>query len=102
MNIVDPILLQCSINAEKPAICAPESRFDLLTYGQLEYMINNLTRAMLPLGFQPGQIVGILLEDDIFHVAMMLSLTRIGVVTVTCNGPSLPPEIGATAMITDS
>ena len=98
MNIVDPILFQCRINAEQPAICAPGTKFDLITYAQLEYMINNLTRALLPLGFEPGQVVGILLQDKIFHIALVLALTRIGIVTVSCRGPSLPKELGAAAV----
>ena len=102
MNIVDPILLQCRINAEQPAICAPGTRFDLVTYAQLEYMINNVTRALLPLGFEPGQVVGILMQDKIFHIVLMLALTRIGAVTVSCSGPSLPPEIGVAAIISDT
>jgi acyl-CoA synthetase (AMP-forming)/AMP-acid ligase II len=102
MNIVDPILHHCRINAEQPAICAPGTRFDLVTYAQLEYMINNLTRALLPLGFEPGQVVGILVQDKIFHVALLLALTRVGVVTTSCSAPSVPPEIGATAVITDT
>jgi acyl-coenzyme A synthetase/AMP-(fatty) acid ligase len=102
MNIVDTILFQCRVNAEQPAICAPGTRFDLVTYAQLEYMINNMTRAVLSLGFQQGQIVGTLLEDKIFHVALILALTRIGVVTVSCRGPSLPKELGAAAVITDT
>ena len=102
MNIVDPILFQCRVNGEQPAIGAPGTKFDLVTYAQLEYMINNLTRAVLSLGLQRGQIVGTSLQDKIFHVALLLALTRIGVVTVSCQGPSLPKEINATAVITDT
>ena len=58
MNIVDPILFQCKVNGEQPAICAPGTQLDFITYAQLEYMINNLTRAVLSLDFERGQIVG--------------------------------------------
>lgn len=102
MNIVDPILFQCRVNGEQPAISAPGTKFDLVTYAQLEYMINNLTRAVLSLGLQRGQIVGTLLQDKIFHVALLIALMRVGVVTVTCHSPSLPKEINATAVITDA
>jgi acyl-CoA synthetase (AMP-forming)/AMP-acid ligase II len=102
MNIVDPILFQCKINAEQPAICAPGTRFDLITYAQLAYMTNNLTRAVLSLGFERGQIVGILLQDKIFHIALIIALTRIGVATVSCRDASLPKEINAAAAITDT
>lgn len=102
MNIVDPILYQCRINAEQPAICAPGTRFDLVTYAQLEFMIHNVTRAVLPIGLQPGQIVGILLQDKIFHIVLILALTRLGVVTVSCRGTTLPKELNAAAVLTDS
>jgi long-chain acyl-CoA synthetase len=101
MNIVDPILFQCRANGEQPAICAPGTRFDLVTYAQLEYMINNLTRVMLTHGLERGQIVGILLQDKILHLALILTLTRMGVATVSCRGPTLPKELGAAAVITD-
>jgi acyl-coenzyme A synthetase/AMP-(fatty) acid ligase len=64
-------------------------------------MINNLSRTMLALGLEPGQVVGILLKDKIFHIVLALALTRIGVVTVSCRDRSLPKEIGATAVITE-
>jgi len=102
MNIVDPILFQCRINAEQPAICVPGAQLDLVSYAQLEYMINNVTRAVLPLGLQPGQIVGVLLQDKIFHIALLLALTRLGIVTVSCRGTTLPKELEAAAVITDS
>ena len=102
MNIVDPILFQCRVNAEQPAICAPGTQFDLITYAELEYIIHNMTRVVLSLGFERGQIVGILLQDKIFYIALILALTRIGVVTVSCRGPSLPKELDAAAVITDS
>ena len=97
MNIVDPILHQCRINGEQPAICASGTTFDLISYAQLEYMINNLMRSLLPFGFEPGQIIGVLLQDKIFHVALLLALTRMNLVTVSCSTASLPPEIGANA-----
>jgi acyl-coenzyme A synthetase/AMP-(fatty) acid ligase len=102
MNIVEPILHQCRINAEQPAICAPGTPFDTITYAQLEYMINNVIKTVIPFGFEPGQIVGLLLQDTIFHIVVILALTRMGVVTVSCGEEPLSEEIGATALIIDS
>jgi acyl-coenzyme A synthetase/AMP-(fatty) acid ligase len=101
MNIVDPILFQCRINADQPAICVPGTRFDVVTYAQLEYMINNLTRAVLPLGFQPGQVVALLVQNKVLHVAFMLALMRVGVVTVGCQADAIPAELRVAAVITD-
>jgi acyl-coenzyme A synthetase/AMP-(fatty) acid ligase len=102
VNIVDPILFQCRINAEQPAISAPGRTIDVVTYAQLEGLLHNLTRVVLEFNFEPGQVVGLLLKDKIFHVAVILALTRIGVVTVSCRGRSLPKEIAGVAVITDT
>jgi hypothetical protein len=98
MNIVDPILFQCRVNADQPAICAPGARLKPVTYAQLEYMLNSLTRAVLQFGFKPGDIVGVLLNNKIFHVILTLALVRIGLVTVSCRDRSLPKELDATAV----
>jgi acyl-CoA synthetase (AMP-forming)/AMP-acid ligase II len=101
MNIVDPILFQCRVNADQPAICAPGARLKPVTYAQLEYMLNSLTRAVLQFGFKPGDIVGVLLNNKIFHVILTLALVRIGLVTVSCRDRSLPKELDATAVFVD-
>jgi len=46
VNIVDPILFKCRVNADQPAICAPGANFDAMSYAQLEYMLHALTRAV--------------------------------------------------------
>jgi acyl-coenzyme A synthetase/AMP-(fatty) acid ligase len=102
VNIVDPILFQCRINAEQPAICAPGARLEPVTYAQLGYLLNSLTRTVLQFKFKPGDIVGVLLNDKIFHVVLTLALARIGVVTVSCRGRSLPKELGAAAVFVDT
>jgi acyl-coenzyme A synthetase/AMP-(fatty) acid ligase len=102
VNIVDPILFQCRVNADQPAICAPGARLEPVTYAQLEYMLNSVTRAVLQFDFKPGDIVGILLNNKIFHVVLTLALTRIGLVTVSCRGRSLPKELGAAAAFVDT
>jgi acyl-coenzyme A synthetase/AMP-(fatty) acid ligase len=102
MNIVDPILFQCRVNAEQPAIFAPSANFEAMTYAQLEFMLNALTRAVLEFGFQRGQLVGVLVDNKVLHVVLLLALARIGVVTVSCRGRSLPKELGAVAVMTET
>jgi acyl-coenzyme A synthetase/AMP-(fatty) acid ligase len=102
VNIVDPILFQCRISPEQPAICAPGDNLEAMTYAQLEVMLNALTRAVLQLGFQRGQVVGVLIGNKILHVVLSLALARIGVVTVSCRGRSLPKELGAAAAMTET
>src|SRR5262249_52901916 len=102
VNIVNPIMFQCRINAEQPAICSPGANFEPVTYVQLELMMNALTRAVLQHDFQRGQVVGVLIGNKIMHVVLSLALARIGVVTVSCRGRSLPKELGAVAVMTDT
>src|SRR5262249_46144010 len=40
--------------------------------------------------------------NKILHVGLTLALTRIGVVTVSCRGRTLPKELGAVAVMTDT
>jgi long-chain acyl-CoA synthetase len=102
VNVVDPILFQCRSNAAQPAICAPGDNVEAMTYAQLEFMLNALTRAVLALGLQRGQVVGVLIGNKILHAVLLLALARIGVVTVSCRGRSLPKELGAVAVMTET
>lgn len=102
MNIIDPILFQCRINSGQPAICAPGETIEAMTYAQLEFMLNALTRAVLQFGFKRGQVVGVDIGNKILHVVLTLALARIGVVTVSCRGRTLPKELGAVAVMTET
>jgi acyl-coenzyme A synthetase/AMP-(fatty) acid ligase len=102
VNIVDPILFQCRINADQPAICAPGAHLEAMTYAQLEFMLNALTRAVLTLGFERGQVVGVRIGNKILHVVLSLALARIGVVTVSCRDRTLPKELGAVAVMSET
>ena len=102
MNVVDAVLFQSRINTDCVAIIVPGGKIHVVTYGQIEHMVNNLTRVVAGLGFQPGDIVGILVEDKIFHVGLILALTRLGIINVSCRGRSLPKKLGAQALITDT
>ena len=102
MNIVDPILFQCRANPEQPAICAPGSRLEPVTYAQLQHMLNSLTRTVLQFDLKPGDIVGVFVNDKIFHIVLTLALARIGVATVSSRGRSLPKEFDAIAAFVDT
>jgi len=102
VNIVEPILFQCRLNPEQPAICAPDKKIDPITYAQLERMIDNITHAVLQLGLERGEVVGVLLKNKVFHIVVTLALIRVGLVTVSCRGRSLPEELKPAAVITDT
>jgi len=100
MNIVDPILFQCRQQPPTAAICAPGPGIGLISYRRLEAFIHNITRRLLSYGLQPGNIAAIGVEDVIFHVAIMLALTRLGVATISLRNIGSPP-IHVDAYISD-
>lgn len=102
MNIIDSIIFQCRMNPDAPAICAPGTALHAIKYGLLERCIYNVGRTAQAFGLEPGKIVAILVRDKIFHAALILGLTRVGIVTVSARSPRLPKEIGIDAIISDS
>ena len=99
MNIVEPIIFQSKINPNSIAICTPGTRMDFVTYAGLARIIDRLGHAALSLGLARGDIVAIYVSETIFHAALVLALTRLGIVTVSARTPRLPKELGAHAVI---
>jgi acyl-coenzyme A synthetase/AMP-(fatty) acid ligase len=99
MNIVEPILFQARINPNSIAICTPGTRMDFVTCAGLARIIDSLGRVALSLGLARGDIVAIHVSETIFHAALVLALTRLGIVTVSARTPRLPKELDAKAVI---
>jgi fatty-acyl-CoA synthase len=102
MNIVDPILYQCRHRPSEAAICCPGTKTNVISYGRLERFINNIGRQALALGITRGQVVAILVADKIFHAAIVLGLTRLGVLTVSARHEKLPKELNVDVAISDA
>jgi acyl-coenzyme A synthetase/AMP-(fatty) acid ligase len=100
MNVVDPILFQAKINPDGVAICTPGAGMEAVTYGNLAHMMNNVGRTALALGLTRGNVVAISIKDQILHAAIMLGLTRLGIITVS-PGAAIPAELGVQLLITD-
>ena len=101
MNIVEPILFQCKLNPWGAAICTPGSAIDTINYGQLGQAIHNVARTALKHDLRPGQTAAIFVKETIFHAALILALTRLGIVTVSGRRGKVPPELKIDAIITD-
>jgi acyl-CoA synthetase (AMP-forming)/AMP-acid ligase II len=101
MNIVDPIAFQAKMNPEGPAICAPGTALDTITYGRLGRWMNNIGRMALARGLAPGNLVALSIKDKIFHAAIILGLARVGIVTVSGRNQNLPKELPVDAVIAD-
>ena len=83
------------------AISIPGSRHNTVSYGRLESYVNNVGCRAVSLGLGRGDVVAIAVDDPVIHLALVLGLTRIGVVTLSMTSPRLPAEIRIDAAITD-
>jgi acyl-CoA synthetase (AMP-forming)/AMP-acid ligase II len=101
MNIVEPILFQCRQQPPVAAICVPGPGIGLISYRRLALFIHNIGRRLASAGLQPGQLVAVNIEDQIFHIAMLLALARLGIASVSVRGAARPP-MPIDAFITDN
>jgi acyl-CoA synthetase (AMP-forming)/AMP-acid ligase II len=96
MNIVDPILFQCRRQPPVAAICVPGTGIGLISYGRLERFIHNINRRIISAGLTPGQLIGVSIEDPIFHISVLLALARLGLAGVSVNSPGdIPVKVDA-------
>jgi acyl-CoA synthetase (AMP-forming)/AMP-acid ligase II len=91
MNIVDPILFQCRQQPPVAAICVPGADIGLISYRRLALFIHNISRRLAATGLRPGQLVAVSIADQIFHVAMLLALARLGIASVSARGAARLP-----------
>src|SRR5665213_17137 len=101
MNIVDPILFQCSRQPPAAAICVPGPGIGLISYRRLAQFIHHITRRLQLLGLPRQSVVAISIQDVIFHVIVILALTRLGVITVSLREEDNSIPIKVDALITD-
>jgi acyl-CoA synthetase (AMP-forming)/AMP-acid ligase II len=101
VNIIDPVLFQCRQGPAAPAICAPGTALNVVSYGRLERFIHNIGRRALAHGLKRGDVVAIFMADPIFHAALVLGLTALGIVTLTGRSTELPKEFAIDAVISD-
>jgi acyl-CoA synthetase (AMP-forming)/AMP-acid ligase II len=102
MNIVDPILFQCRRQPPVAAICVPGPGIGLISYRRLEQFVHNITRKLHTIGLPARSIVAVNIQDVIFHVAVLLGLTRLGMITVSIREDVGSMPIKIDALIADS
>jgi len=101
VNIVDPVLFQCRQSPAAPAICAPGTMLNVVSYGRLERFIHNIGRRALAHGLKRGDVVAVFIADPIFHAALVLGLTALGIVTLTGRSVQIPTQFTIDAVISD-
>ncbi len=102
MNIIDAFLLHAKHQPAAPAICAPGRKIGLISYGRLAACANNVAARALASGLKRGDIVAVFAGDPIFHWALILGLTRLGIVSLSTIDPNLPAEFRIDAVLTDT
>ena len=102
MNIIDPFLCHARHQPMAPAVCAPGTHFNIVSYGRLELFVNNIAARAAALGLKPGDTVALFVKDLILHLALILGLTRIGVITLSAASSGLPGEFAIDAVIADA
>jgi acyl-CoA synthetase (AMP-forming)/AMP-acid ligase II len=100
MNIVDPILYQCHRQPPAAAICVPGPGIGLISYRRLELLIHNISRRLHALTLPPRSVVAVQIKDVIFHAAIVLALTRLGMITLSAREGSTSFPIKVDALIT--
>jgi acyl-coenzyme A synthetase/AMP-(fatty) acid ligase len=83
MNIVEPIFAQCRNKPSELALCAPGTELNLVSYARLQRSVDNICRRTIAAGIAPRSRIAVLIQDPILHAMIVLSLTRLGVVTVS-------------------
>jgi acyl-coenzyme A synthetase/AMP-(fatty) acid ligase len=71
-----------------------------VSYARLERLIHNASRMALAAGLRRGNTVAIFVEDAILNVAVVLGLTRIGIVTLA-GRRDVPNDLTIDALLTD-
>ncbi len=101
MNTVEAIFHHARHHPTALAFCAPDTRYNIVSYGRLTHFINNVAGHALDAGLKRGDIVAIIVSDPIVHWAMILGLERLGVVTLSLQSFQLPAEIDLAVVLTD-
>ncbi len=102
MNIVSVFLAQAQYQPTAPAVCAPGTHFNVVSYGRLEAMSKCIAHHARAAGLRRGDTVAILAGDPIFHLALYLGLARIGVVTLSSRDAYFPKELQVDAIVSDN
>lgn len=102
MNIIDGFLLHAKHQPTEPAICAPGWNHNIVSYGRLLVFANNAAAHALAAGLRRGDVVAVCVQDPIFHWAMVLGLTRIGVISLSIVNATLPVGLRIDAVLSEA
>ena len=102
INIVSAFLFQARYHPRAPAICVGAKGHNFVTYDALAANVNGISRHALLHGLKAGETVAVFSNDPAFHLALVLGLMRIGVVTFSTASQTLPTELRVDAVVSDT
>jgi acyl-CoA synthetase (AMP-forming)/AMP-acid ligase II len=102
VSVIDGFLLHAKHQPTAPAICAPGWNYNIVSYGRLLSFANNAAAHAQAAGLKRGDVAAIFAKDPIFHWALILGLTRIGVVSLSVVSPNLPAGFRIDAVLSDT
>jgi acyl-CoA synthetase (AMP-forming)/AMP-acid ligase II len=102
VNIIETFLLHAKHQPTAPAICAPGWNYNLVSYGRLAAFASNVAAHAGAAGLRGGDVVAIFVQDPIFHWALILGLTRVGIVSLSTASAILPADFRIDAVLTDT
>ena len=70
LNILDPILFQCRVNPALPALCAPGTPLNVISYGRLERFIHSVAVRAEQSGLKRGMTVALACYDPLLHSSL--------------------------------
>jgi fatty-acyl-CoA synthase/long-chain acyl-CoA synthetase len=101
VNIADAFEFQAFYHPAALAVCVPGSHYGPVSYGRLRAFVNAVGRRCLGSGIKADDVVAILTNDPVFHLAAIFALKRIGAVSLSTGQTGLPDEFTIDAVITD-
>lgn len=102
MNIIDGFLLHAKHQPTEAAICAPGWNYNIVSYGRLLFFANNVAAHALASGLKRGDVVAVYVQDPIFHWALVLGLTRLGIISLSIVNTSLPAGVRIDAVLAET
>jgi acyl-CoA synthetase (AMP-forming)/AMP-acid ligase II len=102
VNIIDGFLLHAKHQPTEAAICTPGWNYNIVSYGRLLSFANNVAAHALASGLKRGDVVAVYAQDPIFHWALVLGLTRLGVISLSIINTSLPVGVRIDAILSEA
>ena len=90
MNIADILIEHARDRAGHPAI---EDGDRIVTFGELDDLVDTAAANLQAAGVEPGNIVAVLLDDSADHLIILCALARVGAVIFSLNASASRPEL---------